>query len=120
MPKVNYERFKETASDMIRQWGMRAVLRRNGAPDRWCDVVITYFTPYERTGQMRDPLDRKVLLSVDGLAIPPDKERDRLVTYVQPLDEANPVEDETLRIVEIPGKIEMAGNTVLYRLAVRK
>lgn len=120
MPTVNYDRFRETSNDMIRQWGMRAVLRRNGLADRWCYVVITNFSPMERTGSMRNPLDRKVLVSVEGLTVPPDQERDRLVTFVQPMDEASPVEDETLKIVEPPGRIDMAGSVVYYRLAVRK
>lgn len=117
MASVDYSNFRNTANDMIARWGMRAVLRRVGMADRSCTVVITNFSPAERTGQMRNPTDRKVLLSVDGLTVPPDQERDRLVTFVQP---DGTVENETLKIVEPPGKIEMAGQVVVYRLAVRK
>ena len=120
MATVNYNRFKTTANDMIAKWGMRAVLRRNGMADRWCDVVITNFSPVERTGQMRNPIDRKALVAVKDLDIAPDQEKDRLVTFVQPLDETSPVVDEVLKIVEPPGKISMAGETLLYRLAVRR
>ena len=114
---MDYGQFKNTASDMIEKWGMRAVLRRVGMADRSCTVVITNFTPMERTGQMRNPLDRKVLLSARDLDVPPDQEKDRLVTFVQP---EGTVEDETLKIVEPPGRIDMAGKVVYYRLAVRR
>jgi hypothetical protein len=116
---VNYSRFKNTADSMITKWGMRAVLRRSTG-DRWCNVVITNFSPMERTGQTRNPLDRKVLVSSIDLDPAPDQERDRLITFVQPMDPNNPVEDEVLKIVEPPGKIAMAGSTVYYRLAVRR
>lgn len=120
MSTATYDRLKTSANDMITRWGMKAVLRRVGMSDRWCTVVITNFSPMERTGQMRNPVDRKVLLSMDGLIVPPDQERDRLITFVQPIDLNNPVEDEALKIVEPPGKIAMAGAVVYYRLAVRK
>jgi hypothetical protein len=115
MAKVNYNRFKTTANEMIAKWGMRAVLRRSSG-DRDCMVVITSYNPMERVGQMRNPLDRKVLLSVEGLTLPPDQEHDRLVTFV----DGTLVVDEVLKIIEPPGKIAMAGETVFYRLSVRK
>lgn len=118
--KITYFRFKHTAQDMIAKWGMKAVLRRVGLPDRWCDIVVASYTPMERVGQTRNPLDRKVLLSTLNLTVPPDQERDRLITFIQPMDAQNPVEDESLKIVEPPGKISMAGETVYYRLSVRK
>lgn len=117
--KITYFRFRHTAEDMISKWGMKAVLRRVGMADRWVDVVITNFTPMERTGQMRNPLDRKALVSVKDLTVPPDQERDRLVTYVQPMTNP-PVEDETLKIIEPPGRINMGGEVLFWRLAVRK
>jgi hypothetical protein len=110
---------KGTATSMIERWGMPAVLRRSTG-DRPCTIVITNFSPMERTGQTRNPLDRKVLVSAKDLAIAPDQERDRLVTFVQPMDPNNPVEHEVLKIVEPPGRIDMAGSVVYYRLAVRR
>lgn len=117
MPTVDYQRFKDTASDMISRWGMTAVLRRVGMADRTCTVVITNFSPMERTGNLRNPLDRKALVSADGLTVPPDPDKDRLVTFVQP---DGTVEDETLKIVEPPGRVDMAGKVVYYKLAVRR
>jgi hypothetical protein len=118
-PKIGYGRFKNTANSMIEKWGMQAVLRR-ASGDRACTVVITRHSPIERLGQTRNPLDRKVLVSVEGLTDPPDQERDRLVTFLQPMDPNNPIEDEVLKIVEPPGKISMAGQVVYYSLSVRR
>lgn len=116
MPTTDkYKRFQNTANDMIARWGMNAVLRRSTG-DRACKVVITSFNPVERMGQMRNPTDRKVLMSIDGLDVPPDAENDRLVTFLN----GTSVVDEVLKIVEPPGKIDMAGETVFYRLTVRK
>lgn len=117
MPTVDYNRFKDTASDMIEKWGMTAVLRRVGMADRTCTVVITNFSPMERAGNMRNPLDRKALVSARGLTVPPDPDRDRLITFVQP---DGTVEDEALKIVETPYRVDMAGKVVYYKLAVRK
>lgn len=119
MGGIDYDRFKATANAMIARWGMKAVLRRVGMADRWVTVVITNYTPMERTGQMRNPLDRKALVSVDGMTLPPDQERDRLITFMQPIG-AVPIEHESLKIVEPPGRVDMAGEAVLYRLSVRK
>ena len=110
-----YKRFQNTANDMISRWGMDAVLRR-ASGDRPCKVVITSYSPMERLGQMRNPVDRKVLMSIEGLSIPPDQENDRLVTFVKDTTTV----DEVLKIIEPPGKIAMAGETVFYRLSVRK
>ena len=114
--KISYFRFIHTAEDMLAKWGMRAVLRRNGMADRDCTIVITNFSPMERQGSLRNPVDRKVLMSVMGLTIPPDQEHDRLVTFVNGTATVN----EVLKIIEPPGKIEMAGEVVMYRLAVRR
>jgi hypothetical protein len=118
-PKANFARLQQTAEGMISKWGSDAVLRRSTG-DRWCRVAITAYTPQERSGSLRNPVDRKALISVIGLIVPPDQEKDRLVTFVQPMDPNNPVVDEILKITEPPGKVGTSYQTIFYRVSVRK
>lgn len=115
---TNWDHFEDTASRMIERYGMMAVLRRHGAPDRWCKVCMVAWTPFEKMALVNQ-VDRKMLIAVDGVDIPPDRERDIVVTYKQPLADP-PVEDEQLTIAAPVGKVEMGGETVLWRLTVRR
>lgn len=116
---TNWDHFKDTASRMILRWGMPAVLRRRGMADRPCTVAVLNFTPFERAGQLLDPVDRKCLIAAEGLTIPPDRELDVVVTFVQPMT-VPPVESELLTITAPVGRVEMAGKTVMWRLTVRR
>jgi hypothetical protein len=119
-PRVDYTRKRRTADGLIRKYsdgGGNAVLRRVGAPDRACSVIIQDYSPMERVGKMINPIDRLAIMSAlapDGtvLSPEPDQEVDRLVTFKVPLAKP-PVEDEVLRIVQPPGKLN-PGNVVLY------
>lgn len=113
---ADYDRFRATADNMITKYGMAAKLRR-GDVDRDCTVVITNYSPMERAGQLINLTDRKVLMSAIGLTVPPSEEDDVLVTFVQP---AGTVEDEILTIAAPPGRIEMNGTVVMWRLQVRR
>lgn len=112
---------------MIRRYtggGGNALLRRVGAPDRPCSALVVAFTPMERLGKLINPVDQKATVSAlapDGTLLdpPPDVEVDRLVLLQVPVT-APPVEIETLRIVEPPGKLCPDGsNVILWTLAVR-
>lgn len=115
----DYLRSRATADRMILKWGMKAVLRRSSG-DRWCWVVVERYMPQEQDGKLVTPTDRKVLMSTQGLTIPPEEGKDALVTFVQPMDPLHPVLDETLRIVSSPFRLAPAGTTILWQLQVRR
>jgi hypothetical protein len=125
-PRIDYNTKIRTADGMIRKYsggGGNAVLRRVGAPDRAVSMIFQDFTPMERVGKMINPIDRLALVSLlapDGTALtpPPDQELDRLVTFQMPLA-SPPVEAETLRIVQPPGKLNPGNVTIYYELQVR-
>jgi len=101
------------ADAMIRKYGMTAVLRRVGSPDRQCTVFEDRFSPMERVGKMINPIDRKMLVSPlapDGtqLTPAPDHEVDVLVTAT-----------ETLRLIEPAERLAPAGVVLYWTLAVR-
>lgn len=115
---------------MISRWGRPwpSALRRIGSPDVHVLACLLQYSPVERMGQMVNPLDRKALIAsidLDGNQIlEPDPAKDRLVTFkvdpttglaIQPL-----VVDENLTIVMTPGRIEMIGLVVFWRLQVRR
>src|SRR5216683_2302847 len=104
--KHDFLRSRATADQMIRKWGVAGALRR-ASGDRPVTVVIQDYSPIERIGKMIDPVDRLALVSAvapDGSVLdpPPDREQDRLVTFVPDSDQ---VEDEVLRISAPVGKL---------------
>lgn len=118
---VDYYRDRRDAHNAIKETGMIAVLRRSTG-DRQCWIVIQDYSPQERDGSMTDPIDRMVLVSAlapDGtVLVAPDREQDRLITYVPETDQT--VEDEHLRIAEPPGKLAPGGIVVYWELKVRR
>lgn len=72
----------------------------------------------ERMGGLVNPLDVKALVSAKGLAIPPDHEKDRLVTFVPGTNP--PTEDSIYRIMVRPAPLAPAGVILYYELTVRK
>jgi hypothetical protein len=112
-------RFKRVIDYEIKRIGMRAVLRREGMADRTCWMYFGQWTPRELMGRLIDPLDRLAVVSPVGLTVPPLHTKDRLITFVQPLAFV-PVEDENLRILAPPDRIDPAGVVIAWRLRVRR
>lgn len=105
---------RATATRMISKFGTRAILRRaNG--DRECIACEIDFTPRPRDGQLRNPVDRVVLVAADGLSVPPDAEKDHLVW----LDPDSGAEMESIRLAAPIGKFAPAGVVVYWELQAR-
>lgn len=117
VPKINQDRLLDTADRMITRWGGPAVLRR-ASGDRACTAAISTFSPMERIGQLRNPVDRKALVSAKGLDVFPDQELDSLVTFKVPLTDP-PTVDEILKITEPPKQNGTTDKVIYWTLAVR-
>lgn len=123
----NYPGMQGTADELIKYFGMGAVLRRPtlSPTDRPCTVAIIEFDPREKANELTDPTDRKVVMSPfdpttgQPLAIPPDNELDALVTFVQPLA-SPPVENEVLPLTCKPKMTAPAGVNCLWEFTVRR
>lgn len=121
----NYPAMQETADELIKYFGMRAVLRSLTAAraDRPVTVAIVEFMPREKANELANPTDRKVVMSpldpVTGLVLaePPDDELDALVTFVQP---AGVTQDEVLRMTCKPAMTAPAGVNCLWEFTVRR
>lgn len=120
-PVHDFIRSRASADRMIRKWGMQAVLRRHGIPDRWIWTVNSQFTPAERLTLHVTPVDKKYIVSAIDLDIPPSMELgDALVTYLQPIvNIIAPVQDQLLRFVTPPYRLSPAEVDVLWILHVR-
>ncbi len=127
-PPFNFLRSQHNAARMIARWGRRGALRRVGAKDIAVRIVLIEYSPMERMGKMIDAMDRKALVygtDLDGeTVLEPDPDRDRLITFkVDPftgLPLSPFVDDESLKIVQRPGRIAMNGLVVFWRLQVRR
>lgn len=108
----NYVRAQNVAHRMISKYGAPAVLRRGTGEDRGCIACELDFTP-EETVKLANPTARLFLVSVVGLSMPPNNEKDRLVTFAP--DGSGNV-SEVLKIVAPPGKIAPAGIVVYWEL----
>lgn len=121
-PKFDYDQARTDADDLITFFGMDAVLRRTGIPDRPCRVAIVEYKPREKPADLANPVDRTVFMSAKNpeiIALPPDNEQDQLVTFVQP--PANPpVVNEVLPMTCKPAPTAPAGVIVLWQFTVRK
>ncbi len=121
--KFDYVQAITDADNLIRFFGMDAVLRREGSSpiDRPCRVAIIKFNPREKPAELANPTDRKVIMSAKNSEVqlmPPDNEQDKLVTFVQPPTNP-PVVDEILPLTCKPEKTAPAGVTVLWEFTVR-
>src|SRR5262245_14651574 len=105
----NYVRAQGVAHRMISKYGAPAVLRRSDG-DRTCIACELDFTP-EETTRLANPTARLFLISVIGLTLPPNNEKDRLITFDQ-----NGAESEELRIIAPPGRLAPAGIVVYWEL----
>lgn len=120
--QFDYDQAIADAAEIIRFFGMAAVLRRDGIDDRPCTVAIIEFNPREKPADLANPTDRKVIMAADNVEVqetPPDNELDKLVTFVQPASDP-PVEDEVLPMTCKPKKTAPAGRTVIWEFTVRQ
>lgn len=117
--KFDYDQALKDADELIRFFGMDAVLRRTGLDDRPCRVAIIEYNPREQPANLANPTDRKVIMSALGLSVPPDNEQDQLVTFVQPPTNP-PVVNEELPLTCKPKPTAPAGVTVLWEFTVRQ
>ena len=119
MSVLDTARFRTVVDAEIKRIGMSAALRREGSPDRKIWMYFGQWTAREMMGRMIDPLERVAVVSALGLTDPPTHTRDRLITFVQP-PAFVPVEDENLRILAPPDRIDPAGVVIAWRLRVRR
>lgn len=110
-----YNKLQGYTDRALRTLGMPALLRRTTG-DRTCYVVFEEYSALERMGRTLDPLDTRAYIAAKGLSIPPDSEKDRLVTLVP----GSSTEDATFRIVERPKPLAPAGVVLLWEMRVRK
>jgi hypothetical protein len=116
----NYWATRQRASRQIEKYGMAAVLRRVNAPDRWVILEIQDYMPEERIGKMIDPVDRLAIVkaSPELDKVPPDRDLDRVITFVQPMG-TPPVQYEVLKITAPVDKIAPGGIVLYWSLQVR-
>lgn len=120
--KFDYAQALDDADALIQFFGMNAVLRRAGIPDRPCRVAIVEYKPREKPADLANPVDRTVFMSAANpeiIAMPPDNELDQLVTFVQPPTNP-PVENKVLPMTCKPTPTAPAGVTVLWQFTVRR
>lgn len=122
--QFDYVGMRATADLLLQEFGMAAVLRREGSSpeDRPCIVAIIDYLPRDRASELANPTDRRVLISADTpevQAMPPSNELDQLVTFVQP-PTSPPVVNEVLPFLEPVKLYSPAGIPVLYEGRVRR
>lgn len=123
MSKFDYIRSRATGDRLVTKFGMAAKLRRDGVTDRDCTVCFPEYLSREARAEMSNPTDRQVYIAA-GLGavpgLPPDNERDQLVTFVQP-PTTPPVIDEILPFTGASVKpIKPAGIVVVWSAMVRQ
>lgn len=116
-PALSTARMMNVVDFEIKRIGMIAILRRENAADRQCWMYFGNWSSSEIMGRLAEPTDRLAVLSAVGLTIPPLHTKDRLITFVQP---QGTVEDENLRILAPPERIDPAGVVIAWRLRVRR
>lgn len=109
----NYARAQNVAHRMISKYGAPAVLRRTEG-DRPCIACELDFTPQETT-KLANPTARLFLVSVPGVTVPPNNEKDRLVTF-----KGDGSENEVLKIIAPTGHLAPAGIVVYWELQCAK
>lgn len=75
---------RQAWDNLIRKYGMPAVLRQTGLPDRSISCILGQFSSLERMGSVSNPADMKAIVSsldpnTDVEVKPPPSERDVLV-----------------------------------------
>lgn len=117
--RVDQTRLRATSDALIGRFGMEAVLRRVGMADRRCVVSFENWKNEELLGRQYSPLSRKCVMAAATLEGPdPVAGLDNLVTFKQPLDPNNKIEDERLKIIAPPVPLKLAGVVLQWVMAV--
>ena len=119
VPQLDLGRLAETLDRQIKRIGARAVWR-SATGDRWCWVFFSEWNPREMMSRLIEPMDRRVLVSARDFPVPPQFRVERLVTFRQPLDMANPVEWEELQLFEAPKRLDPKGFTLCWDCRCRQ
>ncbi len=119
----DYAAMAAVADELIQEFGMEATLTGITDPsrNRACFVAVLEYKPKDAATQLANPTDRWVLIDplFGGVQqLPPDKEHDQLVTYLQPAS-VPPVVDEILPFTMPVKPLRPAGLVVLYESYVR-
>lgn len=110
-----HARARATADRIISKWGFNAILRRQSG-DRACVAALVDFSPAERRGELVQATDRRFIIKATGLTAPPSSEAgDRFVK----IDPDTLAEEQPLRIVQPPGKLEHQGRVVYWTIHCR-
>lgn len=112
----NYYASQARADALIRKRGYKAYLRRTGMADRPCTAVEVSESPTPRVGAIVNPTPRIFLIAPIGLTLPPNNEKDSLVTLVY-LSDPEQV-SEVLRIIAPPEKLDGAGVIIYWEIQV--
>lgn len=118
----DYLGMQAIAIELLAEFGMDAVLRREGSPsDRPCRVAVIDYRPRDRETSLVNMIERSVLFAPSPalLAMPPDNEQDVLVTFVQPATNP-PIMYETIRFSEPAKLYSPAGIVLLFEAVVRR
>lgn len=120
---------RQTWDSVILQYGDLALLRQPGLVDRLVSMLPAHFSAMERMGQVSNPNDRKVLLSVydpstGDLLDPEPSERDVLVTLnfsagLPVMVGSEYSEKERLKLVAPPARVGPSDDMLYWRLQVR-
>lgn len=106
---------RATATSMITKYGCRAILRRSDG-DRDCIACEVSASPRSHQGELRNAPERIYLVVAEGLAVPPDAEKDHLVW----LDPETEEEVENMRLIAPIGKLAPAGIVLYWELQTRR
>lgn len=119
VPPLALDRMRGTLDRQIKRIGVQAVLRSVDG-DRWCWMFFSQWTPREMMSRLIEPTDRRAIVSAIDLPDAPQFGIERLVTFVQPMAMGNPVEDETLQIVDPPRRLDPGGIVLCWDCRVRQ
>lgn len=106
----NYTRAAKTADRLIKKYGAACKLRRTEG-DRDCIAAEAECSPEER--KLLQPNDKLYLISAKGLTIPPNKDKDTLVTYLEDGTE------EKFKFIKNPSPLKPARIVVYWECWVK-
>jgi hypothetical protein len=119
VPALRLGQLATTVDRQIKRIGVQAVWRSD-AGDRWCWAYFAEWNPREMMARLIEPMDRRVLVSAISLPIQPQFRVERLVTFVQPFNEASPVEWEELQLFEAPRRLNPNGVVLCWDCRCRQ
>jgi len=102
-----YTNIKKTAANLIKKFGMPAIIRRTDGTDFPVIVVVAEYLPREKDGQLIQWTDRKAIMAAHGLTFVPNAQTDQLIL------------DQDLQIVTVT-KTSPGGDDIIYELQIRR